>query len=489
VRLRLRICAMALIGLLFLSLNPTTHAIAAGAAPSCMTSSTWLAEENAKTADRAVGQFMPRTSTWKLQIYTAEPSVTCGQNLSITVGSIFSSWHLEFWRVGWYDGAGARRIFLGKTWKKTTTPVREHRSQAVFPSPSYGFVDVRGGKTLSIGVTQDMPPGLYFARIVDKTGKHADAPFVIASKAKTGPALFAVSMLTATEYNQWGGSSGYKIDYRPSWLPAIAAYPQTWPLYTSARKPWARFHAVADGGDLSLIPWLEHSGIALDYAADSALGGIDLTAYPALVFGQHLEYLTREGEAQVETALRSGTNLAVFGSNALVWAVTQRSTTKSPRFLQVQRLGAADQFANFGYGPDNLLGTGTTCIGTFGSTAEVLASDSPLLQGITDDDRSSVPGIFEQEVDSSLIPTRAGTTIIAQSTRDQCAQPRAGRLARGQMTETILGSGAKVFNAGGFGLSCAARAPEDCPKTFGTTEQTTRFARQVINNVLSRYTD
>ncbi len=458
-------------------------------APSCASSTTWLAEENAKTADRSPIRFAPRASNARLQVFTSAPSGVCGQKIAVTVGSIYSTWRLELWRVGWYDGAGARRVFKGNVWAKTTTPVREYRSQAVYPSSSFGFVDVRGGKTVSIPVGQGMPPGLYFVRVVDKSGRFADAPFVVSSPTKTASALFAVSMLTASEYNGWGGASGYKIEYRPSWLPPLVALPQTWPLYTSARKPWNRFHAVAQGGDLSLIPWLEHSGIPLDYAADAGLGDINLSSYRTLLFGQHLEYLTRAGEAKVVTALSAGTNLAVFGSNALVWAVTERSTKSSPRFLQVQRLGAADQFANFGYGPDSLLGSGTACISTFGSTAEVLIEDSPILEGLTDEDKTLVPGLFEQEVDSSPVPTRAGTTIIAQSTRDQCAEPKAGRLAKGQMTETTLGSGAKVFNAGGFGLSCAARTREDCPSTFGATEQTTRFARQVIDNVLIRYTN
>jgi hypothetical protein len=294
--------------------------------------------------------------------------------------------------------------------------------------------------------------------------------------------------MTAMEYNYWGGSSGYKIDYLPPGAIPGQPLPRKSPLYLDGAKPWVRFSELGQGADSALIAWLEHRGVNLDYGSDMGLGQtVTLAGYRTIVLGQHTEYVSQIGRNAIADALNKGTNLANFGSNALYWKTTIRSTKSIPLLLQVDRVNDADLFEFLQQPTEALTGTGTTCVGVYASHMTVQAPSDPLFQGIAPEDMTELPGILEQEVENTSRNQIAPYRVLAESTANQCAEGKMGRGTKGQMSEAVFPSGAKAFTAGGFGLACSVISYKDCPEIFKGSEATTRFARQLVDNVMTEY--
>jgi hypothetical protein len=474
--------------ILVILLGCVSPPLASFAAPLCSQVSRWLAYENAQTSGRPHKVFSPTPSSSSAQIYVADQTVRCGEKARLIVASPSASWHLELWRIGWYDGKGARRVYSGKQMSPSTSPIVPIRSASPEGTASFGLVLARGGKSFSVPITKSTPPGQYFARIATAKGKTADAPFVVESTEATARSIYLVSMMTANEYNEWGGSSGYKINFVPNALSTSGAPKPKWPLYVSAEKPWAGFAQLGQGADASLIAWIEQSNENLDYIADQSLDAtFAFGRYRNIVLGQHAEYMTRAGHRVLREAVASGVNLAIFGANSLNWQTTMRSTSSIKTLLQVNRSANGDRFSTLGLAPDDTVGAGTACVGAYGSRASAAIPTSPLLAGLSPAEKTNVPGIFEQETDNSSLSQILQLTVIAQSTNEMCEVGQGNRGTVAHMTEAVWPSGGRVFNAGGFGIACSAIAYIQCPKKFGATPATTVFSRQVIHNVMTEY--
>jgi len=449
----------------------------------------WLSAENALKQGRSTSLFKTTPSAGALQIYTKQTEVHCGNAIEVVAASKLSPYRIELWRTGWYGGAGARRVFVSPIKPRTADRIVPGQSQELADSVDFGFVTASGGVQLDIPVTNAMKPGIYFARVITAKGISADAPFVVSSPRRSASTLFVASMMTAYDYNAWGGSNGYHVNYRPAWLKPKEKMPKLWSTRTSVQKPWQQFHAIGDGGDASLASWIERSGANLDYTADVAITETsDLSAYRTLVFGQHPEYETYNGLNRIMEAARHGTNLAIFGSNAFYWNADTTVTDGALQSLEVDRTNGASWFKNFDLATHNTIGTGIACGSTYGSKLHIAKVDNPLFRGVPPAlVTKPIPGIFEQEVDNSTTSTLANTEVLAESPDIQCKDATPNLVGKGQMVESRLESGARIFDAGGFGMTCAALNFVQCPKKYKATPATTSFARIVISNVIAEY--
>jgi N,N-dimethylformamidase len=109
------------------------------------------------------------------------------------------------------------------------------------------------------------------------------------------------------------------------------------------QRPWHRIVTRGNAGrelsgDLYLLDWLEHEGIAYDTITDDDLhaeGAALLRPYAGVITGGHPEYVSEEMLDALGTYIDEGGNLAYLGGNGFYWVTTVAAG--APHLLEVRR--------------------------------------------------------------------------------------------------------------------------------------------------------
>jgi len=223
---------------------------------------------------------------------------------------------VEWYRLGWYDGAGGRLIGVNRG-------VSLGRQPSATVDPTTGMVEAGWTPTLQITAPLGVKSGMLLAVLRDKSGRSvANAPIVLRpdpTDPRRAPVLFVSAASTWQAYNQWGGLDLYanlsgrtvpatsdhrsaQVSFdRPYYLDAGAGYLRRW--------------------ELQFIRWMERNGRDVEYIAD-----LDLERHPDLVDGRrmvvmagHPEYWSRPMRARLEAAVATGINVAFLTANEVYW--------------------------------------------------------------------------------------------------------------------------------------------------------------------------
>jgi N,N-dimethylformamidase len=108
-------------------------------------------------------------------------------------------------------------------------------------------------------------------------------------------------------------------------------------------RPWHRIDTRGNAGrelsgDLYLLDWLEHEGIAYDTITDDDLhaeGAGLLAPYAGVITGGHPEYVSEEMLDALGAYVDAGGNLAYLGGNGFYWVTTVAAG--APHVLEVRR--------------------------------------------------------------------------------------------------------------------------------------------------------
>ena len=269
----------------------------------------------------------PGTPDWELTApatareiegYASATSVERGAPIDLYVSTSEPAYTVDVFRMGWYDGAGARRV--------AGPIVRPGRSQPMPPpDPATGLVECRWTDPYRLRTADadgPWPSGVYLARLTARpSGRQAYAVFVVRDDARRAALLFQSSVTTFAAYNNWGGRSLYA--FNSAGAPARAV---------SFDRPYATnpYGVPLDGaGDFlrrfeyNAVRWLEREGYDVAYATD-----VDthrhadlLPRHRVFLSVGHDEYWTWEMRDHVEAARDHGTHLAFLGANASFWQI------------------------------------------------------------------------------------------------------------------------------------------------------------------------
>ena len=223
---------------------------------------------------------------------------------------------VDWYRIGWYDGAGARRVH-----RDADQPAQRERARRVDAATGLVEADWPAGPTITI--PDAWRSGMYVAvlRPIDGTAPRA-VPFIVRSSLRApAPTLFMSALSTWQAYNGWGGKSLYTYnsigDVTPTGTRAAVTVgfdrPYDWDGGLGYLRKW----------EAAFIRWMERSGREVDYAAD-----VDLGTRPEILAGRllgvsagHAEYWSRPMRDALESAVASGMNAAFFSANELYWQV------------------------------------------------------------------------------------------------------------------------------------------------------------------------
>jgi len=294
---------------------------------------------------------LPGTSSWRLtnpaetrQIegFASATSVNRGNTIGLFVNTTAPTFALEVFRMGWYQGLGARSVFGPVTVNGT--------AQAAPPAPNgvTGLVDVNwvNPYVLDTEFSNGDPwrTGVYLAKLTEnQNGNQSYIIFVVRDDSYTPEVLFGLPVTTYQSYNAWGGKSLYptqsgsaqpwgsspgtravKVSFNRPYAASVA--PAAWygvgagefltntqPLFPNTTS----YPINGAGWDYNMVRWLEYEQYDVGYVTNidyhrtnAELSGIEVFLSPG-----HDEYWTWQMFDNIEDARDAGIDLAFFSAN------------------------------------------------------------------------------------------------------------------------------------------------------------------------------
>jgi len=266
----------------------------------------WVQDENA----------LPGTTEWNvgslgdehaIEGFFDTTSAAHGDTVKLFVSTTASTFRVEAYRMGWYQGSGGRLVW--------SSPERPGRVQ---PAPTVdnqtNMVDTAWQQPLPIDITDDYVPGCYLFKLVSSDGHGRYVPLTIRDGNNHSAFLVMNAVSTWQAYNQWGGYSLYWGTVRGGQTFTNRA------RIVSFDRPYEvngapQFLAV----ELPLVHLVERLGLDVSYATnvDVHRNPSSVLSHKALVSLGHDEYYSAPMRAALENARDRGINLAFLGANAV----------------------------------------------------------------------------------------------------------------------------------------------------------------------------
>jgi len=390
-----------------------------------------------------------RSYSRELELYLSTDSQVQGGFVSVKVSSdISSTVTAEVYRLGYYGGAGARRVWSGGPFNVST--------QGGCPvDPTTGRVECDWNETFYFQTGTDWVSGIYLVKVQrpDPLPYKRFAPFVVRD-GRAAEILFTAAFNTYQAYNNWGGESLYQDD---SGLHSGNAFE------VSYNRPYVE----GEGAGQALV-WeqptlfiLEKSGYDVTYATDvdylrrsNLVDGIG-----AVLIAGHSEYWSVEERGQVDAALNSGqTSVVHLSANSSYWRVRFRDDWRGNGLRTIVGYkgqwwldpipGSTLRFRDEpNANPETLLfGVGYDGWQYLGFPLVVRNSNHWLFQGTGITDGELIPELVGTEFDRLWpdLSTPPDVNLIA----DSALVNADGFTNRSHMVERTLPAGNTVFSAG-----------------------------------------
>ena len=240
-----------------------------------------------------------------MSAYTDRPSARPGEPVSLHVSTTAKTYRVIAYRMGYYGGTQARRVWRSK-------PLAGTRQKAVGFDQELRMPYAKWRPSTKLR-TAKWPSGSYLLRLVGDNGSEWLVPLLIRERNTKGKIVVVVPDTTFQAYNAWGGWSAYK---GPEGDRSRAV---------SYSRPYK--NRAGTGGYLYLaqpvVRFVEKWGLPVAYVAASDLdaGTAAMSGAEGVVMLGHDEYWTPERRQRTEVARDAGTDLAFLGANAAYWRI------------------------------------------------------------------------------------------------------------------------------------------------------------------------
>lgn len=277
------------------------------------------------TGDRQVGS---------ISGYTDRSSVLPGTPVGLDVSTAAASWSAVDYRMGWYAGRKARKV-----WSVGAEPGHLQPPGAL--DPTTRTTVAHRTRTLLVPTTA-WPAGQYMIRLTSSTGAQSYVPLMVRSASTAGKLVLVAATMTGQAYNDCGGFDLFRG-------PGAHHGHATRSLAVSFDRPYSQSYGAGLFFDYlqPVLAQAERLGLPLAYETD-----VDISTHPgllagarAVVFGGHAEYWTEQLRAAVLAARDAGTNVAFLGANTEYWRVDLASSPVGPNRLVVGYKTAANPVA------------------------------------------------------------------------------------------------------------------------------------------------
>jgi methionine-rich copper-binding protein CopC len=252
-----------------------------------------------------------------IQGFATDISANKGATIRFKIKTPATSYHIAIYRMGFYDGDGARRI-------ATIQPSAQlpQAQPACLTQASTGLVDCGNWNvSASWTVPADAVSGVYRAVLSRDDVSNADNHilFVVRDDSDQSDMLFQTSDTTWQAYNIYGGNNLYQ-----GTAPAGRAYAVSYnrPLNVDGEEN------LFENAEYPMIRWLEANGYDLSYTTgvDSDRRGALIKNHKLFLSVGHDEYWSGPQRANVEAARDAGVHLAFFSGNEVFWKTRWESS-------------------------------------------------------------------------------------------------------------------------------------------------------------------
>lgn len=233
--------------------------------------------------------------------YADRVSVTPGEECGLYVSTTAASFRVSAFRIGWYGGAGARRV-----WTSERVRGRVQAEPTVVPGTRTVRADWR--RSLSFG-TEGWPEGAYLLRLDSAAGHQRYVPLVVRSTHGAGRTVLMHAPATWQAYNTFGGHSLYEGPGGHYGTRSLVVRFDR-PYDSSGAEKFLTYERAA-------VVLAERLGIPLAYTT-----GVDVHRDPGVLRGAaavvslgHDEYWTPQQRRHVTEARDAGSNLLFLGAN------------------------------------------------------------------------------------------------------------------------------------------------------------------------------
>lgn len=244
--------------------------------------------------------------------FATEYSVNAGQTVTFKIKTDSKKYQIRIFRMGWYNGLGARLI---TTIPKTLTTAQAQ--PAPISDPVSGIVDCGNwGASATWAVPSNAVSGVYVANLerLDAQGGDNRIMFVVRNDGRAAKIMLQTSDTTYQAYNTWGGNSLYT---------GTANYGRA--VKVSYNRPM-RGSEIENNffyGEYPLVRWLERNGYDVTYCGDidTHRSGSQLLNKKVFISSGHDEYWSGAQRANVEAAIAAGVNVAFLTGNECFWRI------------------------------------------------------------------------------------------------------------------------------------------------------------------------
>jgi Domain of unknown function (DUF4082)/Concanavalin A-like lectin/glucanases superfamily/Bacterial Ig domain/Secretion system C-terminal sorting domain len=276
-------------------------------------------------------------STWDIsgagdltiQGFATDISVNKGQTVRFKIETEpVASFTITIYRLGYYQGNGARLIASLGTFSGTNQPDGAYTA-------STGLLDCANwSESASWAVPATAVSGLYLAKLTKTSGGGSShIPFIVRDDASTADILLKTSDNTWQAYNPYGGNSLYV---------GSTSYPQGHASKVSLNRPFITRNGGGGGGAMEdwfmnaeypLIRFLERNGYNMVYCTDVDMDRDNTPITPSMhkiiISSGHDEYWSLKERNKVEAARDAGVHLAFFSGNEVYWKVRWENNNRT----------------------------------------------------------------------------------------------------------------------------------------------------------------
>ncbi len=448
----------------------------------------------------------PGTTEWQttniaynheIEGYASLTSINRGGKISFYVNTGASTYTMDIFRMGWYGGAGGRRMLPTIQLPGTQQPIPTS-------DPVTGLIECNWSVSYVLNTSDpsDWASGVYLAKLtVRSTGKERYIIFVVRDDARPSDYFFQTSVNTYQAYNNWGGKSLYDFNSTGGQARKV-----------SFNRPYADSYGNDGSGDFlngweyNMVRFLEREGYDVTYGTD-----VDVHENPNILLSHkaylavgHDEYWSWEMRTNVVAARDQDVSLGFFAANTCYWQVRfepsvvnsapdrtmvgykEFALTEDPYYLYYLSSGdpsklhlVTDRWREYPVNLPEDAFVGVMYDGYPVNADIVVTNASNWVFNTTGlVNNSHLPGLLGYEVDRMFGHAPSNTVRLAHS-----PYPLNGTTRYSDMTVYTAASGATVFAAGSIQWSWGVDDynPPDVPRPANPA------AQQIMRNILARF--
>lgn len=257
-----------------------------------------------------------------IYLYTSSTSVNVGEKIGLFVDSPSGTFSLKVYRIGYYDGAGARLV-------DTIDNITGGAQPGCVRAEDTGLRTCSNWReTYSLEIPLDWKSGVYLAQVIQgSTGAINQTVFVVREDDRKSTILYQMSATTFQAYNNYDGKSVYNVNSGVCYT--VANAPRA--VKVSFNRPYSS--SIEDANyffraEYPMVRWLEAQGYDVTYSTslDTHRSGKPgahnaLLDHKVFLSVGHDEYWSQQMSDAVTAARDAGVNIGFFTSNTAYWRI------------------------------------------------------------------------------------------------------------------------------------------------------------------------